>query len=140
MYDNFKSRPIVLDRIVNLSQLKDSHCPKNDKLKTRLLGVERGFETLHDVVEKVFRLQKDTTTDIEKLRIAMTGIKQEGISTVNKLIRQVDFLKGGVSSSNNDLAVSVQTSYSNLSRGMKRSYNTFCEKVINTLKYFWGEN
>uniref|UniRef100_M1D9P8 Uncharacterized protein n=1 Tax=Solanum tuberosum TaxID=4113 RepID=M1D9P8_SOLTU len=74
MYDNFKSRPIVPGRVINLSQLKDSHCPKNDELKTRLLGVEHGFETLHDVVEKVFRLQKDTTTDIGKLRIAMTGI------------------------------------------------------------------
>jgi len=111
----------------------------NDELKTRFFGVERGLETLHDVVEKVFLLQKDTTTDVGKLRIAMTGIKQEGISTVNKLIRQVDFLKSGVSSSNNDLAVTVQTSYSSLSLSMERSYNSFCGNVINTLKYFLGD-
>ncbi|KAG5615587.1 hypothetical protein H5410_015411 [Solanum commersonii] len=57
----------------------------NEELKTRILAVERGSETLHDDVEKVFRLQKDTNIDIGKLRIAMAGIKQEGISTVNKL-------------------------------------------------------
>ncbi|KAH0712494.1 hypothetical protein KY289_008453 [Solanum tuberosum] len=111
----------------------------NDELKTRLLGVERGLETLHDAIEKVFRLQKDTTTDVGKLHITMTGIKQEGISTVNKFTHQVDSLKGGVSFSNNDFAVSVQTYYSSLSRGMERSYNTFYGKVINTLKYFLGD-
>ncbi|KAG5586670.1 hypothetical protein H5410_047104, partial [Solanum commersonii] len=111
----------------------------NDELKTMLFGVERGLETLHDAIEKVFRLQKNITTDVGKLRIAMTGINQEGISTVNKLIRQVDFLKGGVSSSNNDLDVIVQTSYPNLSRSVEWSYNSFCGKVINTLKYILGD-
>ncbi|KAH0652789.1 hypothetical protein KY289_030467 [Solanum tuberosum] len=56
-----------------------------EELKTRILVVECGLETLHDVVEKVFRLQMDTSTDVDKLHIVMTGIKQEGISTVNKL-------------------------------------------------------
>ncbi|KAH0669715.1 hypothetical protein KY285_023874 [Solanum tuberosum] len=88
----------------------------SDELKTHILAVEHGLETLHDAVEK------------------------EGIATVNKLIRQVDSLKSGVSSSNNDLAIYVQNSYSSLSKYVERSYNTFCGKVINTLKYFWGEN
>ncbi|KAH0773445.1 hypothetical protein KY290_010582 [Solanum tuberosum] len=110
-----------------------------DELKTRLLGVERGLETLNNAAKKVFRLQKDTTTDVGKLRIAMTGIKQEGISTVNKFIKQVDSLKSGVSSSNNDLVVTVQTSYSSLSRNVELSYNSFCGKVINILKYFLGD-
>ncbi|KAH0776300.1 hypothetical protein KY290_007711 [Solanum tuberosum] len=55
---------------------------------------------------------------------------------VKKLIQQVDSLKSGVSFSNNDLVVSVQTSYSSLSRNVEHSYNSFCGKVINTLKYF----
>ncbi|KAL3352282.1 hypothetical protein AABB24_020367 [Solanum stoloniferum] len=79
----------------------------SDELKTRILVVERGPKTLHDVVEKVFRLQKDTSTDVGKLRITMTGIKQGGIPTFNKLIKQVDSLNSGVVSSNNDLAISV---------------------------------
>ncbi|KAH0773405.1 hypothetical protein KY290_010542 [Solanum tuberosum] len=89
-----------------------------DEVKTRIMVVERGLETLHDVVEKVFRLQKDTSTVIGKLRIAMIGIKQEGIATINKLIRQVNSLKGGVDSSNNELAISVKNSYSSLSRNV----------------------
>ncbi|KAH0639643.1 hypothetical protein KY285_036229 [Solanum tuberosum] len=87
----------------------------NDELKTMIFGVECGLETLYD------------------------AIKKEGISTVNKLIRQVDFLKGGVSSSNNDPVVTIQTSYSSLSRSVEWSYNSFCGKVINTLKYFLGD-
>lgn len=70
----------------------------NNEVKTRLLTVEQNLETLHDAMLKVFRLQKDTITDIGKLRIAMIGIKQEGISTINHLIKQVHPLKGGVNS------------------------------------------
>ena len=62
--------------------------------------------------------------DIDKLRIAMKMIKQKGISIVNRLIQQVDPLKIGVNSSNNVLAVTVQTSYSNLPWNLEHSYNT----------------
>uniref|UniRef100_M1DGP1 Uncharacterized protein n=1 Tax=Solanum tuberosum TaxID=4113 RepID=M1DGP1_SOLTU len=110
-----------------------------DELKNHILVVERGLESLQDVVEKLFRIQKDTSTYVGKLRIVMTSIKQEGITIVKKLIQKVDSLKSGVNSSNNDLAVSVQTSYSSLSRGAERSYNSFCGKVTNTLKYFLGD-
>ncbi|KAG5596210.1 hypothetical protein H5410_037442 [Solanum commersonii] len=92
----------------------------SDEMKTCIMAIERGLETLHDA--------KDTNTDIGKLRIAMTGIKQEGIATVNKLIRQVDSLKCGVDSSNNELAISVQNSYSSLSRNVERSYNSFSKR------------
>uniref|UniRef100_M1DZD0 Uncharacterized protein n=1 Tax=Solanum tuberosum TaxID=4113 RepID=M1DZD0_SOLTU len=102
-----------------------------DELKTRILVVERGLETLQDVVEKVFHIQKDTSIDVGKLCIAMTSIKHEGISTVNRLIKQVDSFKGGVSSSNTDLAISVQTSYSNLSKNFELSYK-FYGKIIDT--------
>uniref|UniRef100_M1DPM4 Uncharacterized protein n=1 Tax=Solanum tuberosum TaxID=4113 RepID=M1DPM4_SOLTU len=35
-----------------------------DELKTCILAVERGMETVHDVVEKLFSLQKDTGTKV----------------------------------------------------------------------------
>ena len=65
--------------------------------------------------------------DIDKLRIAMKMIKQKGISMVNRLIQQLDSLKIGVNSSNNELIVTVQTSYSNLPWNVECSYNTFYE-------------
>ncbi|KAG5632113.1 hypothetical protein H5410_003830 [Solanum commersonii] len=46
-----------------------------DELKTCILAVERGMETVHDVVEKLFSLQKDTGTEVGTLHIAMIGIK-----------------------------------------------------------------
>ncbi|KAL3332595.1 hypothetical protein AABB24_032924 [Solanum stoloniferum] len=49
---------------------------ESDELKTRIL-VERGLETLHDTVEKVFRLQKDTSIDVGNLRISMTGLSRK---------------------------------------------------------------
>ena len=86
----------------------------------------------------LWRLQKDFSPYIGNLWITMTMIKHEGISTVNRLIQHVDSLKSGVNFSNNELAVIVQTSYSSLSWNVERSYNTFYEKLINSLKYFWG--
>ncbi|KAG5616079.1 hypothetical protein H5410_015903 [Solanum commersonii] len=40
-----------------------------NELKTRIVDVECGLETLQDVVEKVFGLQKNTRTDVGKSRI-----------------------------------------------------------------------
>ena len=80
-------------------------------------------------------LQKYFSPHIGNLWIAMTMIKHEGIPMVNRLIKHVDFLKSRVNS-NNELAVTVQTSYSSLSRNVERSYNTLYEIVINSLKYF----
>uniref|UniRef100_M1DTN1 Uncharacterized protein n=1 Tax=Solanum tuberosum TaxID=4113 RepID=M1DTN1_SOLTU len=73
-------------------------------------GADLFYFDLQDVVEMVFCIEKDTSTDVGKLRIAMTGIKHEGISMVNQLIKQVDSLKGEVSSSNTEPVISVQTS------------------------------
>lgn len=55
----------------------------SEELKTRIVAIECGLETLQDAIEKVFLLQKESTTDNGKLRIAMTGIKQKGIATFN---------------------------------------------------------
>ncbi|KAG5587491.1 hypothetical protein H5410_047925 [Solanum commersonii] len=40
-YDNFKSRSIVPGRVVNLNQLKDSHCPMKDIKKNKQKQNER---------------------------------------------------------------------------------------------------
>uniref|UniRef100_M1DDU3 Uncharacterized protein n=1 Tax=Solanum tuberosum TaxID=4113 RepID=M1DDU3_SOLTU len=105
--DSFKARAETLKHTIFFADSTAILLQDNDELKTRLLTVERGLETLLDVVEKVFRLQKDTSTNVGKLRIAITGIKDEGISTVHRLIKQVGSLKSGVSSFNNDFAVTV---------------------------------
>ncbi|KAG5615485.1 hypothetical protein H5410_015309 [Solanum commersonii] len=96
---------------------KDSVKAKDtDELKTHILATEHGPETLQEGHHVV------------KLRIAMTGIKQNGVSIANKLIKQVDSLKSGVESSNTDLAISVQTYFSGLSKNVERSYNSFYGK------------
>ncbi|KAH0755142.1 hypothetical protein KY290_025412 [Solanum tuberosum] len=112
----------------------------SNELKTRIIAIKRGLETLYDAVEKVFRLQKDTSTNISKLRIAMTIIKQESISIVNKLIRQVNSLKTGVNSSNNELAISVQNSYSSLSMTVERSTTLSVKRLSTPRNTFGGEN
>ncbi|KAH0746129.1 hypothetical protein KY285_007786 [Solanum tuberosum] len=140
---------IIVDRLLDLSMFtpvenkwvkKDSVKARAETSKSTKISADLAALLMHDNDELNTRLLgKDTTTDVGKLRIAMTGIKNEGIYTVNKLIRHVDSLKGGVSSFNNDLAVLVQTFCSSLSRGVERSYNTFRGKVINTLKYFLSD-
>ncbi|KAG5576134.1 hypothetical protein H5410_056268 [Solanum commersonii] len=59
----------------------------NDKLKTRILALERGLKTLHDVVEKVFRLQKDTSTDVDRKAMIRGIPNQFKIPTILATIR-----------------------------------------------------
>ena len=106
----------------------------NEEVKIRHLAVERNLSWC---CGKVFHLNKDSNSDMDKLRIAMKMIKQKGIWMINRLIQQVDSLKSGVNSSNNVHAFIVQTSYSNLLWNVEHSCNTFCELVYNSLKYFW---
>lgn len=87
-------------------------------IKACLLAVENGIEMLQESVGKILQMHKDTSTYVGKLRILMDGLKQEGVSTMNKMIKQVDSLKKGAKSSNNKLVVSVPTSYSNFSKNV----------------------
>lgn len=100
--------------------------------------MERGLETLEDAVEKVFGLQNGTSTDIGKLWIIITGIKQEGIATVNWLIKQIDSLKKGVK-------ILQQWSRNINSDFLIKSLKEFWLflqllqwRINNSLKYFWG--
>ncbi|KAH0653076.1 hypothetical protein KY289_030754 [Solanum tuberosum] len=54
-YDIFKSRPIVLGRVVNISQLKDSLCPVSSYLKVQKLSMFFTFCGL-ELFEEVVRL------------------------------------------------------------------------------------
>uniref|UniRef100_M1DYH5 Uncharacterized protein n=1 Tax=Solanum tuberosum TaxID=4113 RepID=M1DYH5_SOLTU len=60
---------ILVDRLNPLSSMQLmilALSRESDELKTCILAVERRRETLHDVVKKVFQLQKDTSTDVGK--------------------------------------------------------------------------
>lgn len=87
---------------------------EESEIKERLSALEVGMQHMKEKLDKVLQLLKDTSTDVEKLRISMDSIQQEGIKTVNKLINRVDTLNHGAGSSQTDLAVTIQTSYSNL--------------------------
>ncbi|KAH0669987.1 hypothetical protein KY285_024140 [Solanum tuberosum] len=54
-YDKFKSRPIVPGRVINLSQLRDSHCQVNSFLKAQTLSLFFSLCGL-ELFEKVVRL------------------------------------------------------------------------------------
>lgn len=86
-------------------------------------------------------LNKDTSTDAGKLQLSMAKLQKEGVAAMNKLLKKVNSLKIVSDSTNStqaDLTVSLHTSYSNLARNVECSYNSFSERVINTLKYFLG--
>ncbi|KAG5580429.1 hypothetical protein H5410_051056 [Solanum commersonii] len=79
-------------------------------VKARLLTIEDGLKT---------------NIDVEKHHPVVDGLKQ-GVSTINKLIHQVDNLKARVDFFNTNLTIFVQTSYSNFSRNVEHSYNSCC--------------
>lgn len=94
-------------------------------VKARLLTIEDGLKVLQEFAGKNLQLHKDTNIDVEKHHLVVDGLKQ-GVSTINKLIRQVDNLKTRVDFFNTNLTIFVQTSYSNFSRNVERSYNSCC--------------
>lgn len=49
----------------------------------------------------------------------MDVLKNKGIRNVNNLIKQVDSIKTGASSSHNELVVTCQTSYANFSKNVQ---------------------
>lgn len=76
-----------------------------EEIKSHLTSLDSNMQGLPDIIEKVLQLSKDTSTEVGKLRLDADGLKREGISTVNKLIKQVGSMNVGVNSSNNLLAV-----------------------------------
>lgn len=90
-------------------------------------------------MDKVLHQPKDTGTNVGKVRISMDSIHQQERIKTNKLINQVDSLDHGANSSQNELVVTIQTSFSNLPWNVERSNNSFAGRIINTLKYFFSK-
>lgn len=61
-------------------------------VKARLLTIEDGLKVLQEFAGKLLHLHKDTNIDVGKHHLVVDGLKQ-GVSTINKLICQVDSLK-----------------------------------------------
>lgn len=64
-----------------------------EDVTTRLLEIENTMEALKESIRKILQLHKDTNTCVGKFHLVVDGLKQEGVSTKNKLIHQVDFLE-----------------------------------------------
>lgn len=92
------------------------------------------------ILTKILLLNKYSSTDLGKLSMEVEGLQKDGMRSVNKLIKQVDYLSTGVKSSNNELAVSILNVYSSFSKDFEKSYDTLCRNILNTLKYFLGCN
>ncbi|KAL3328424.1 hypothetical protein AABB24_035852 [Solanum stoloniferum] len=75
MYDNFKSQHIVPGRVVNLSQLKDSHCLVSSYLKVQKLSLLFslcGLELFEEVV-RLFYANLRISPDSGKLETLVLG-------------------------------------------------------------------
>ncbi|KAG5577064.1 hypothetical protein H5410_057198 [Solanum commersonii] len=95
------------------------------EIKGRLAALEDGMQQLQ---RPGTRTSKDTSTNVGKLRISMDDNQCEGIKTMNKLIQRVNSLTQEAESSQTELAIAVQTSYSNLSKNVEKSYHQFYQR------------
>lgn len=75
---------------------------------------------------KVLQLQKDSGTDIRKLRFGIEGLKKKALWSVKYILKGVNSTKTEAASTHNDLDVTVNISYSNFSKNVEWSYGTFC--------------
>ncbi|KAH0719077.1 hypothetical protein KY290_012743 [Solanum tuberosum] len=109
-----------------------------DLIKVRLDGLESHMQVLQDTIGKVLQLHKDSSTDVGKLRLEVEGLKKQAIRYVNTILKEVNSIKTGADSAHNELDAIVHTSYSNFSKNVERTYDSFCRNVLNTLKYLLG--
>lgn len=81
--------------------------------------------------------RKDTNSDISKVQLTIERFKQEkSIKLFSKVFSHLDSLKTKANSSNTDLAISVQNSYSFFPKNVRKSYEWFYHNMQNTLTYF----
>lgn len=73
---------------------------------------------MQEQVYKIREVTKETWTDIAKLRMYMGATKKHEIKAIQNMTDMMD----------------------RLSKDVETSYDSFCTKVINTLKYFLGRN
>lgn len=65
-------------------------------------------------MDKIREVTKDTSIDMAKLRMDMGATRRQGTRAFNSMIEKMD----------------------KLVKDVETSYDSFCTKVINTLKYF----
>lgn len=109
-----------------------------EELKTHMVVLKSNMQVMQETIEKVLQLRKDTSFVVGKIHIAMHKLKKEGVCSINKFLKQYDSIKIGADSTHNEMAFSIQTSYSNFSKNVECSYNSFCGNILNTLKFFLG--
>lgn len=97
-------------------------------------GLESHMQVLHDTLGRVLQLHKDSSTDVWKLRLVVGGLKKNSISSINTILKKVNFIKNRADSVHNELA--MNTTKSTFSMTIEHSLNTLCTNVLNTLKYF----
>lgn len=105
-----------------------------DEIKSNLSSLNYNLHSVQEILKKILQLSKDTSTKVGKLHLDVYRLKKEGVCTVNRLIKQVDSMNNGVNSCNNDLAISIQTSYTSLSKNIEHSYGSFSRNVLNTFR------
>ncbi|OIT32096.1 hypothetical protein A4A49_14533 [Nicotiana attenuata] len=69
-------------------------------------------------VDKIREVTKETGTDVAKLGMDIGATRRQGARSFNSMTKKMD----------------------KLVKNVKNSYDSFCTKVINTLKYFLGRN
>ncbi|MCE3215976.1 hypothetical protein HAX54_004242 [Datura stramonium] len=114
------SSPILSSLLIELKDVKE------------ILGAVAG--DLHKSNESLAIL----TSNIAYLKNHLTLIQRERVKSFNKVLRQVDSATARAKIAENELVVAIQNSYSSLSTHIKKSYHSFSERIINTLKYFLG--
>ena len=68
-------------------------------------GLESYMKVLQKTLGKVLQLHKDSNIDIEKLQIEIGRLKKDDSCSINTIMKEVNSIKTGADSNNNQLAV-----------------------------------
>ncbi|OIT39318.1 hypothetical protein A4A49_15425 [Nicotiana attenuata] len=87
-------------------------------MQQNIPGIKELLTSMHEHVDKIRALTKEIEADVARLRITLQATKREGIRATQDVTEKL----------------------TKVTKDIDAYYDSFCTKVINTLKYFLGRN
>ncbi|KAF3613992.1 hypothetical protein FXO38_35931 [Capsicum annuum] len=98
------------------SNLSTSLLKELEELNKWFKAIEESVMQHQESTTKLLDLGKSISSNISIVWLTLDGLKSEGFKLFSQVLSRMDSFKSQVSSSNDDLAISVQPSYSSLSK------------------------
>lgn len=108
--------PVQAEPPVEPTETQSTDPSNLQQIQQDLKGLKNMVTVMKEQVDNISDVTKETSTDMAKRMMDMGATKRQGIRAFNSMTNKMD----------------------KLTKEVETTYDSFCTKVINTLKYFLG--